>query len=194
MENTTAPAQGEVSPKHPKFVRWALLIGIVVILNVFFFVVEQIIFPAPKYENYCPRPVLQAQDAATCDAQGGVWNEYPMQQQPAPAPTEAIKPVPGGYCDYTAKCQPVYEKALQQQHLYAFVLMTVLGIIALVIGVVPIGSSIVSSGLSYGGVVALVIGAMQYWGDAGQWLRLAISAIALAALIWIGVRRFRDEH
>ncbi len=192
MENTTAPGQGEVSPKHPKFVRWALLIGIVVVLNVFFFVVQQIIFPAPKYENYCPQPVKQAQTATECETAGGVWTEYPPQQ--VPAPSEAIKPIPGGYCDYYTKCQPKYEAARQQHNLYAFVLMTVLGIVALVIGVVPIGSSIVSSGLSYGGVVALVIGAMQYWGDAGQWLRLAISAIALAALIWIGVRRFRDEH
>ncbi len=175
------------APKHPKFVRWALLIGIVVILNVFFFVIEQIAFPSPDYQAYCPTPAVQAQDAAACDAQGGVWTEYPPQPV-ATTPAKAL----AGYCDYAATCQPKYEQALSEQHLYAFILMTVLGIIALVVGVVPIGSSIVSSGLSYGGVLALIVGAMQYWGDAGEWLRLGISAIALIALIYVGVRRFRD--
>ncbi len=181
---TIAPA-----PHHPKFVRWALLIGIVVILNVFFFVVEQIAFPEPDYAAYCPQPVIQAQNAAACDAQGGIWTEYPPQ--PTSVATVPTKEV-AGYCDYYAKCQAPYEAALGQQHLYAFILMTVLGVIALAIGLVPIGSSIVSSGLSYGGVLALIIGAMQYWGDAGNWLRLGISAVALGALLYIGWRRFRD--
>ena len=176
--------------QHPKFVRWALLIGIMVILNVFFVVIQQIILPAPSYLTYCPRPTVTAQDAVTCNAQNGAWTEYPV----SPAiKGSSIKNI-SGYCNYHTKCEPVYRQALGQQHLYAFILMTVLGVIALVIGVVPIGSSIVSSGLSYGGVFALIIGAIQYWGDAGNWLRLAISAIALVALIGIGVRRFSDEH
>ena len=176
------------APKHPKFVRWALLIGIVVILNVFFFVIESIAFPTPDYQTYCPMPTTQAQDAKTCDTQGGIWTEYPPQPQSVTAPAKA----PAGYCDYTAICQPKYDAALAQQHLRGFILMTVLGVVALLIGLVPLGSSIVSSGLSYGGVVALVFGSIQYWGDAGNWLRLAISAIALVALIWVGVKRFKD--
>lgn len=176
--------------QHPNFVRWALLIGIVVILNIFFVVIQQIIFPAPNYLTYCPRPTVQARDASSCDSQNGVWTEYPQKPIIQDSSMKEIT----GYCDYSAKCQPAYKQARGQQRLYSFVLMTVLGVIAIVIGVVPIGSSIVSSGLSYGGVVALVIGSMQYWGDAGNWLRLIISAIALIALIGIGVRRFGDER
>lgn len=174
------------APKHPKFVRWALLIGIVVILNVFFFVIEAIAFPTPDYATYCPTLTTQAQDAATCDAQGGIWTEYPPQPD-VTAPAKV-----SGYCDYYAKCSPPYEAALSEQHLYAFILMTVLGVAALLVGLVPLGSSIVSSGLSYGGVVALIFGAMQYWGDAGNWLRLTISTVALVALIYVGIRRFKD--
>ena len=183
METTTSPTP----PRHPKFVRWALLVGIVVILNVFFFVIGQIAFPAPDYAAYCPAPTAQAQDAATCDAQGGIWTEYP----PQPAAKPALEGAPG-YCDYYAKCQAPYDAAAAQQRLYAFVLMIVLGVSALLIGLVPLGSSIVSSGLSYGGVLALIAGAAQYWGDAGQWLRRGISAIALIALVYVGIRRFRD--
>ncbi len=178
----------QTTGQHPKFVRWALLIGIVVILNVFFSVVLALAYPAPKYEDYCSvNPPIVPTDAPTCDAQGGVWTAY----VPAPAP-DVIGPKAGGYCDMYAKCQKPYQAANEQHALYAFVLMTILGVIALIAGFMPIGSSIVSSGLSYGGVVALIIGSAQYWGTAGNWIRLAIATVGLVALLYIGWKRFRD--
>ena len=176
-----------VAQQHPKFVRWALLIGIVVILNVFFSVVTTLAYPAPVYEEYCPQVNVVPTDAATCDAKGGVWTAY----SPAPA-GDALSPKLAGYCNLYAKCQQPFQAAADQHALHAFMLMTVLGIIALVAGLVPIGSSIVSSGLSYGGVVALVIAAAEYWGTAGNWLRLVIATIGLVALLSIGWKRFRD--
>ncbi len=174
--------------QQPKFVRWALLLGIVVILNIFFTVILALAYPAPKYEDYCPQVNVVPTDAPTCDAQGGVWNAY----TPAPAPIDITMPKQAGYCDMYAKCQKPYQAASDQHTLYAFVLMVGLGVVALVAGFVPLGSSIVSSGLSYGGVVALVIGSAQYWGTAGNWIRLAIAAVGLIALLYIGWRRFRD--
>ena len=60
------------------------------------------------------------------------------------------------------------------------------------IGVLPLGSSIVSAGLSYGGVVTLVVASMQYWGEASDYVRLAIATVALLILLFLGWRRFRD--
>jgi uncharacterized membrane protein len=91
-----------------------------------------------------------------------------------------------------AKCQKPYQAAVDQHALYAFVIMVGLGVIALIVGFIPIGSSIVSSGLSYGGVLAFIIASMQYWGSAGNWIRLLISTVGLVALLYIGWRRFRD--
>ena len=76
--------------------------------------------------------------------------------------------------------------------MYSFVVAVGLGILSIIAGVIPMGSSIVSSGLSYGGVLALIIAATNYWGEAGNLLKLAISGIALLALLYIGARRFRD--
>ena len=141
---------------QPKFVRWALMVGIVIILNIFFNVVVALAYPAPDYNNYC------------------------QMQTPTSAPA-----------DYTA-CQNAYKAASDQHALYAFVIMVVLGLIALIVGFIPIGSSIVSSGLSYGGVLAFVVASTSYWGDAGNWIRLFISAVGLIALIYIGWRKFKD--
>jgi len=175
---------------HPRFVRWALLIAIVIVLNVFFFVFQQNIFPSPKYDAYCTQPTQKAFTEKACVAQQGVWNAYP----PLPSDIGQSKPAVTGYCNYYASCQPKYESARATQHLYAFALLMVLGIIALFIGFMPIGSSIVSSGLSYGGVLALLIASMQYWSDAGGLLRLGISAVALLILIYVGMRSFKDAQ
>lgn len=173
--------------QHPKFVRWALLVGIVVILNVFFSVVLAIAYPAPKYDDFCPQSRISPTDASTCDTQGGVWTEY------SPVPESSMtSPKFTGYCDMYAKCQKPFQAENDQYALRAFVLMTVLGIIALIGGLIPIGSSIISSGLSYGGVVALIIGSASYWGTAGNWIRLLIATTGLVALLYIGWRRFRD--
>lgn len=72
-----------------------------------------------------------------------------------------------------------------------FAFMVVTGIIAIVAGVLIIGSAIVSSGLSYGGVLALVIGSIAYWGDANDMIRLAISGVALLALLYLGWKKFQ---
>ena len=168
------------SSRHPKFVRWALMLGIVVILNVFFSALVSLALPSPNYS---------AADAATCDTSGGVWTESPTPTAPATVANEpGMPPVAQfnlpGYCDFTA---------LQNQHaLYAFVLMIGLGILAFIAGLAPLGSSIVASGLSYGGVLTFIIGSASYWGTAGNWIRLIIAALGLAALLYIGWKRFKD--
>lgn len=180
------PASG--TARHPVFVRFALLLGIAVILNIFFFVLVALVLPAPQNSAFCPsqnRP--QPQNAASCDAQGGLWTETGSQPAVSGAPLQ-----PSGYCDLYATCEQPYQQAVNAQALYAFAFITGLGILALVVGLLPLGSSMISSGLSYGGVLALVIGSASYWGTAGNWIRLAIAAAGLAALLYIGWKRFRD--
>ena len=164
------------------------MLGIVIILNVFFNVIISLAYPAPEYDNYCPnvQPMVTPSDQISCDAQGGIWNPIPADQQ------GAVKATPSGFCDMYAKCQKPFQASMDQHALYAFVLMIGLGVIALIIGLIPTGSSIVSSGLSYGGVLSFIIASIQYWGSAGNWIRLAISAAGLIALLYIGWRRFRD--
>jgi hypothetical protein len=181
--------------KHPKFVRWALMLGIVIILNIFFTVLVSLALPTPDISAYCPAATSGAPaptDAADCSAANGVWTETAPQPQPFEGNPVLGTPTPSGYCDLYANCQPLYLKAASQQSMYAFVFMIVLAVLALLAGFFPIGSSIVSTGLSYGGVLALIIGSAEYWGNAGQWVRFAIALVGLIALLYIGWKRFQD--
>jgi hypothetical protein len=174
---------------QPRFVRWAIVLAIVIVLNILFLVIRSIAFPSPQYSDFCPtsltnRPTPTTE--ATCTAAGGTWNG-----DIASGP-KVTADQPTGYCDLTATCYAqlqVAEKAYSQK---AFALSMILGVIAIIVGVLPLGSSIVSSGLSFGGVLALIIGSGSYWSEAGNWLRLAIAIIALVVLVYIGLKRFRD--
>ena len=181
------------SPAHPKFVRWALMLGIVIILNIFFFEAVQLILPAPTYEAYCPTSqVVQNYDTQeACTKVGGQWTNNPVGPKSAPA-IITTPATPAGYCDPQYTCRNQFQSASDLHARNAFIAFVVLGVLALIAGVLPIGSSIVSSGLSYGGVLALVIGSGQYWGNASVWIRFAIALVGLAALLYIGWRRFRD--
>ena len=173
---------------HPKFVRWAVMLGIVIALNLVFFAARELVIPQPNYEDYCPTTVQPAATEAGCSAQDGVWVATPDNAQV----TAVVKPNQTGYCDLYQKCQPLYDEAQKNHEKYAFVIMVGLGVLALIVGVLPIGSSIVSTGLSYGGVIALIVGGIGYWDQAGNLLRLLMSVIALGALLFIGIRRFKD--
>ncbi len=189
--DTTAPAPIEPKVHQPKFVRWAVVIGIVVVLNVFYAVLVNLALPAPEYETYCPTTqVQQAYDTQeSCLAVGGQWTATPAAEKAAATPTN---PRASGYCDpqYTCRQKLTADSDLHARN--AFIAYVVLGVLALIAGILPIGSSIVSSGLSYGGVLTLIIGSVEYWGSAGNWMRLAISLVALLALLFIGIKRFRD--
>jgi len=187
METNPAPAPASPSSRSPKFVRWAVMLGIVIALNVFFLVVRALVFPSPQYEDFCPQSRLPSPTTEqACAAQDGIWNPA------APEAIEAKTVGQAGYCDVTTKCQKPFDEAQKSYQLKAFVLTVAFGIVALIIGVLPIGSSIVSTGLSYGGVLAFLIASIQYWNEAGSYVRLGISGLALIALIYIGIKRFRD--
>lgn len=190
MEHTPATKNGDKN-KTPKFVRWAIMIGIIVVLNIFFLVARNVVLQSPQYNDYCPIQMATStpQDPQSCSAAGGAWND--LSDQPGPGPVPA-KTVPAGYCDLSAKCQPAYNAAMQNFELYAFITEIGLGVLAILIALVPLGSSIVSAGLTYGGVVAFIIAVVEFWSDGGAWVRLGASVIALAALLYIGLKRFRD--
>jgi hypothetical protein len=194
MEQASHTSSAERS-KRPKFVRWAVMLGIVIVLNLFFVVARSVILPAPQYADYCPaaaRVQNLPQNPQTCDTAGGIWTDL-SDPTPSKSPNANAPMLPAqGYCDLTVKCQPLYDAAYQKYKLYSFIIEIGLGILAIVVGVAPLGSSIVSTGLSYGGVLAFVIAAAQYWTEAGDLLRLGISFVALAALLYIGLKRFRD--
>jgi len=164
--------------------KWALSIAIILLLNLFFAVAIQVVYPQPEYTNFCVEKQTRTliNDEATCLQEGGQWN--PM------VPSRAGEPE--GYCNEQFTCSNDYQDARETYSQNVFVTLVVLGALSLILGYFLRISPAVSAGLSYGGVLTFVIAAMRYWDSAGDIVRLGIVALALAALIVIGVKKFKE--
>ena len=164
--------------------KWALTIGIAIVLNLFFAVAIQTILPEPKFDAFCAQPqVRQVLDSeASCTAVGGQWNPN--------IPTKVGESA--GYCNEFFTCSQNFEDARKEYAQNVFVTLVVLGALSVLVGYFLRVSPAVSAGLSYGGVLSFIIASIRYWGEAGDLVRLAVVGLALIALIVIGVKKFKE--
>ena len=121
----------EVQPKkYSSIIKWSLIIGIVIVINLFINYTISLIYSAPEFDNYCkPTQVIEAvttQDA--CLAKGGQWNQNSYM-----APDVVGKTVINGSCDLQYTCRNEYDKNSKIYERNIFVILVVLGI-ALVAG------------------------------------------------------------
>ncbi|MEK7505496.1 MAG: hypothetical protein AAB597_01165 [Patescibacteria group bacterium] len=183
-------------PKNSRLQKWALIAGIVVVLNLFFNYAIYLVYPEPKYETYCKqeqvREPIEKKDA--CVAAGGQWNanvNYGKQVQPLPP---GYVPEAAGYCDTDFTCRKDYDAASQTYQRNVFVALVVLGVISLGAGVfLASQAGAVSTALSFGGVLSFIIASVRYWSYAQTWLQVAILGVALIALIWLGIKKFGKD-
>ncbi len=179
--------------KNIGVLRWILIIGIVIILNLFFYFAIQTVYPEPQFDNFCKTEQVNVSPTTKdqCVTNGGQWNESAAVRQPVA--------VEGGknlettsYCDAQFTCRQNFEVAQKTYNRNIFVALVVLGIISLIAGIVLSSITVVSLGLSLGGVLSLVIASMRYWSAMDEYVRVIILAVALVALIWLGVKKFKD--
>jgi hypothetical protein len=171
-----------------RVLKWSLIIGLVVVINLFFGYSLSLIYKAPQYEAYCPAsqvnvaPTTQAQ----CVAQGGQWNENGSIYGPAEAKA------PAGYCDTTYTCSNNFQTAQKNYEKNVFVTLVILGALLVLIGNFLKGNTVISSGLSIAGVFSFIIASIRYWSSASDYTHVGILAIALAILFWIAYKKFKN--
>jgi hypothetical protein len=181
--------------KYPGVLRWVLIIGIMIVLNLFFNYAARIAFKEPQFEKFCPQSQMNIApaDKSQCLAVGGQWNESISSEKPIPsAPTAPATTKVTGYCNVQFTCQKDYQAARESFERNVFITLIALGVVSIVLSFALAGTAIVSLGLSLGGVLSLVIASIRYWGSLNDLWRLAILAVALAVLIWLGIKKFKD--
>ena len=179
--------------KKSRFLKVAVIIGIVVVLNLFFNYALSLIYKSPEYTTFCQNtqvvntPTTQSE----CVSIGGQWindTQYRGLQ-----PEVVTKPVtPSGYCNITYTCQKNFDEASRVYNRNVFITLVVLGAISLVAGIILSANVVLSSGLAYGGVLSFLIASTRYWSSADDLIKVVILAIALALLIGIAVKKFKD--
>lgn len=160
----------------------ALSLGLVILVNVFYFSGIQIYSQAPRYEDFfTPQNANVNYEQGACEEYGGTWIKA---QAGAPA-----------WCDsqavYTAQ-QEAWELAQKEHQKTVFLIALPLGIFTLVLGLFAPLPVAVSSGLMYGGLLTSIIGTLGYWGHMEDYLRFGVSGLALLFLFILGVKKFKD--
>jgi len=181
----------EPPKKVSKVKQTILAIAIAIVLALFVGWGIYTIHPGPKYEQICSyatKPVPPTITEANCAQYGGTWNSYPEVQKCTPGVE-----CPQGFCDMYSKCQKEFQDADNAYSRLVFIIATIIGLIAVVVGGVVLRLESVSTGIMGGGVLCIIYGVIRYWGAASNWLRLIILGVILAILIWMGYKKLNPK-
>lgn len=187
--NTTQSVQS--AKKHPLF-KWILVAGIAIVANLFLNYALDAFYQRPQMETFCP--VKQVNVPITtekaCVAAGGQWNSDPYRY------VEAIKPIPAdapkGYCNENFTCGKGFEDATKVYDRNVFIVLVIAGTAFLVGSFFTKGIEAVALGFSFAGILSLIIGTVRYWNSMDERLRVIVLGFALAALVWVGIKKFKD--
>lgn len=191
MDTPTAQGFSAAPKKQSSIIKWTLIVGIMIVVNLFITYLVDVIYPAPEFTDFCPEQQVNRaiETEAACLEIGGQWNENIEAKNITP---QITVPVPAGYCDATYTCGKQYEETMKVYNRNVFVVFIIAGILLLIGSVFLKGAEAVSFGLSFGGVLALIIGSVRYWSDMDDILRVILLGIALAGLIYVAWKKFKD--
>lgn len=181
---------------NQNILKWALIIGIIIVLNLFFHFSTQLVYKTPKYDDFCQTKQVNIQPGTkeTCLAIGGSWNEGPAGKPVPAAINERGEVTPANinaFCDVYYTCQKDFELANNLYRRNVFIVLVTLGLLSLIIGFSFGGSEVISLGLSYGGVLSFIVASIQYWSAMDDYLRVIILGLVLVILIYLGYKKFK---
>ncbi|MBR9705930.1 hypothetical protein GOV14_02750 [Candidatus Pacearchaeota archaeon] len=168
-----------------------LSIAIAIILSAFVIYFINAVYPRPSWEDFCggERTALKGSpqtpakiNQTACTNSGGNWIDLEIRCIQAPCPEEQ------GYCDYYKECQEDFEAAANRYKLTVFLVSIIVGMIALVAGIILTLPS-VSSGLMIGGTFLTIFGTLFYWTNLNNILKAIILGLVLFILIWVGYKK-----
>ena len=173
-----------------KILKWSLVLGIIIVLNLFFAYALKVIYKAPQWDNFCKeQQVIEKIDTKeACLEKGGQWNEniYPREVY-----VEKPALVEEGYCNLNFVCQNDFQDAQKNYEKNVFMTLIGLGVISIIISFFIASVEVVAMGLSLGGVLSFIVASIRYWQYASEYLQVAILGVALITLIWLGIKKFK---
>ncbi len=187
----------QTKKRRSAILKWGLILGIVIVTNLFFAYSIKVFYPEPKYNNFCEEKQVRIipESKESCLEVGGQWTDDKYIQKGLPRSGEVFVPVieteRKGYCDPDYTCRQKYQDARELYERNVFVTLVILGAILIIGSFFVAGFEAVSLGLSLAGVLSLIIGTTRYWSAMDDYLRVIILALALAALIYTGIKKFK---
>ncbi len=185
------------------------ILGISIAVIFVFFVVFGIksFYKEPKYEDFCKRGVMidvvsgsvyyeayparvKEPDQNTCSKSNVEYGRF--RKGCAEKVSDAVYEYDDKGCQIAKECTTCNVDFSKGRNIYfrnVFIISGIIGILVIIIGAVLKITS-VSAGLFGGGVLTILYGTMNYWSELADWARFIILGIALAVLIYLGIKGF----
>lgn len=174
-----------------KYLKLALILGIIIILNLFFAYAMKVIYKEPQWDNFCSKEqiIKKIDTREQCLEIGGQWDE----NIPIDYYAEGIRPfqVEKNYCNLNFICNKEFKVASESYERNVFATLIVLGVISIVIGFMIASQSVISIAFSLGGVLTFIWASIRYWSFAGEYFQAGILGLALIVLIYLGIKKFK---
>ena len=146
-----------------KVLKWSLIIGIVIVINLFFNYTFSLVYKQPDYNTFC-------------------------QPTPVAVPQGNLSTINTQYIT----CQNNFQTAENNYERNVFITLVILGALCVAVGTFFKNNLVIGVALSLSGVLSFVIASMRYWGSADDLIKVIILAIALAILFWVAIKKFKN--
>lgn len=100
-------------------------------------------------------------------------------------------------CPVYESCNYCYRDLEDERKPYdrnVFVIASVIGIIAILLGTLKLTHESVSTGIMAGGVLSVLYGTFRFFPQADNWMRFLAMGLILTILIWIGYKKLNFDN
>lgn len=179
----------------------AIIVGIAVIFTAFIIVAMEAFYESPQYDKVCNYTA------------NGPYGPYAPYEKPAMAESANSNCEYVYYTEEVKKCyadkgQPIYnytrdkcpdyvkcdlcnnlfEDANKKHSYISFMIVALIGIIAIVFGVIY-KIEFLGSGFMYGGIAVLFYATIRFLGNQNKYIRVLVLFIELLIVVWIGYKK-----
>tara|TARA_Y100000310_G_scaffold310020_1_gene354725 strand:+ start:4239 stop:4817 length:579 start_codon:yes stop_codon:yes gene_type:complete len=175
----------------------AVIIVIAILYGFFSFSIVDMVIERPDYEDFCPMKAMPLRKAISEE------QDCPSLIEPTEADYEDCNEREGdiqylydesGYRQSfeCSTCRTLHEEANRKHSLYGFIITSILGVLAIIVGLyVKSKTDIVEgifSGFLIGGIVSIFIGTATYFNYMDRFIKPFVLLAEIALIIFIAVK------
>lgn len=178
----------------PTIKKLAVIITIAILFSVFAFSTVELINERPDYGDYCKdngRYPVAKMDVERCPE----IDIPPAEQNACSEVGGNMQPifVDGCVSSYECNtCQVGYDEADKMHRLFGFIITSVLGLIAVIVGLYVVSKDEilqwVFSGFMIGGIISIFVGTITYFGDMNRLVRPLVMLAEIALIIFVAIK------
>lgn len=179
--------------------KFSIIIVIAILFAAFCFSIADVIFVRPDYMQFCPTVDMKTPAVVASDKMcKNITEPTDQEVQDCGMKRGMIEfKYDSQGCPTTYKCNLCsadYQDAMKGYNLNVFIIVSILAIIAIIFGMYMHAKTAVVewvfSGILIGGIAALFIATMIYFGDMSRFAKPFVLIAEMALIIWVAVRTF----